>query len=127
MRHGGVAPGTCRAARRSTTTPSSRRSSDALLSKRQLAEIICDEIREVHKEPGCVAAAAGLIDKYCRMFGFYEPERHEVDLRGALAARTFTSVPTPFPHPKPPKTIELKLFPVKNWLGRLDSNQRPID
>ena len=58
-------------------------SSDALLSKRQLAELICDEIREAHKEPGCLAAAAGLVDKYCKMFGFYEPERHEVGLKVA--------------------------------------------
>lgn len=59
------------------------RSSDALLSKRQLAELICDEIREAHREPGCLAAASGLVDKYCKMFGFYEPERHEVGLRVA--------------------------------------------
>lgn len=58
-------------------------SSDALLSKRQLAELICDEIREAHKEPGCLAAASGLVDKYCKMFGFYEPERHEVGLKVA--------------------------------------------
>ena len=58
-------------------------SSDALLSKRQLAELICDEIREAHKEPGCLAAASGLVDKYCKMFGFYEPERHEVGIKVA--------------------------------------------
>ena len=58
-------------------------SSDALLTKRQLAELICDEIREAHKEPGCLAAASGLVDKYCKMFGFYEPERHDVGIKVA--------------------------------------------
>ena len=54
------------------------KSSDALLSKQQLAELISDELREAHKEPGALAAASGLVDKYCKMFGFYEPEKHDV-------------------------------------------------
>ena len=54
------------------------KSSDALLTKQQLAELISDELREAHKEPGMLAAASGLVDKYCKMFGFYEPEKHDV-------------------------------------------------
>lgn len=56
------------------------KSSDALLTKRQLAELICDELRKAHKEPGALAAASGLVDKYCKMFGFYEPEKHDVNV-----------------------------------------------
>ena len=55
-------------------------SNDALLTKEQLAELICDELREAHKEPGALAAASGLVDKYCKMFGFYEPEKHNVKI-----------------------------------------------
>ncbi len=56
------------------------KSSDALLSKKQLAELICDELREAHKVPGALSAASGLVDKYCKMFGFYEPEKHDVNV-----------------------------------------------
>lgn len=54
------------------------RQSDALLSRRQLGEMIADEIRHMSMDVGGLTAAAGLIDKYCKMFGLYEPERHEV-------------------------------------------------
>ena len=55
-------------------------SSDALLSKRQLLEMISDELREAHKEPGALSAAAALVDKYAKMTGFYEPEKHDVNV-----------------------------------------------
>lgn len=61
-------------------------SSEAYLSKMRLAEMISDELREAAKEPGMLAAASGLIDKYCKMFGFYEPEKTEVKL-GCLDER----------------------------------------
>lgn len=54
------------------------KSSDAYLSKSQLAEIIADGIREAHKDPITLSSASGLIDKYCKMFGFYAPDKTEV-------------------------------------------------
>ena len=59
--------------------------SDALLSRRQLGEMIADEIRHMSMDVGGLTAAAGLIDKYCRMFGLYEPDRHEIAAAGQAA------------------------------------------
>ncbi len=62
--------------------------SDALLSRRQLGEMIADEIRHMAMDVGGLTAAAGLVDKYCKMFGLYEPERHEVTAAGQAADET---------------------------------------
>lgn len=59
------------------------KSSDALLSKQQLAELITDELRTMAREEGGLASAASLVDKYCKMFGFYTPEKSEVTLKCA--------------------------------------------
>lgn len=56
------------------------KSSDAYLTKAALAELITDEIRTMAREPGGLTAAASLVDKYCKMFGFYEAEKREVRL-----------------------------------------------
>ncbi len=55
-------------------------SSDAYLTKAQLAELVTDELRTMAREPGGLSAAASLVDKYCKMFGFYEAEKKEVKL-----------------------------------------------
>lgn len=59
-------------------------SSPELLNKRQLGLLICDELRNATKEPGGLAASASLVDKYCKMFGLYEPEKQDVNLKGCL-------------------------------------------
>ncbi len=59
------------------------KSSDSLLSKQQLAELITDELRTMAREEGGLASAASLVDKYCKMFGFYTPEKTEVSLKCA--------------------------------------------
>lgn len=56
------------------------KSSETYLTKAKLAEMISDELREAHKEPGMLSAASGLVDKYCKMFGFYEPDKIEAKL-----------------------------------------------
>lgn len=55
-------------------------SSDAYLTKAQLAELVTDELRTMAREPGGLTAAASLVDKYCKMFGFYEAEKKEVKI-----------------------------------------------
>lgn len=65
-------------ARMAEITADLLKSSDAYLSKAALAELMSDEIRTMAREPGGLTAAAGLVDKYCKMFGFYAPEKSEV-------------------------------------------------
>ena len=68
------------------------RSSDAYLTKAQLAELISDEIREASREPGALSAAASLVDKYCKMFGFYEPEKQDIQIGCADLATINTKI-----------------------------------
>ena len=53
-------------------------SSDAYLTKEKLTELLADAIRMTLTDPDTVSSGAGLVDKYCRMWGFYEPEKTEV-------------------------------------------------
>lgn len=53
-------------------------SSDAYLTKEKLTELLADAIRMTLTDPDTVSSGAGLVDKYCRMWGFYEAEKTEV-------------------------------------------------
>lgn len=53
-------------------------SSDAYLTKEKLTELLADAIRMTLTDPDTISSGAGLVDKYCRMWGFYEPEKTEV-------------------------------------------------
>lgn len=53
------------------------KSSDAWLTKSQLAELLSGAIRRALTEEKLLSSASGLVDRYCRMFGFYEPEKVE--------------------------------------------------
>lgn len=59
------------------------KSSDALLSKRALGEMMADEIRHMAQDVGGLTAAKGLIDTYCKMFGLYEPDKAELRIGAA--------------------------------------------
>ena len=54
------------------------RTSDAMLTKVRLAEMISDTLRDAHQETSAFIGASSLVDKYCKMMGYYEPERHEM-------------------------------------------------
>lgn len=56
------------------------RSSDAYLTKANLAELLSDAIRRTLADELMISSASGLVDKYCKMFGFYEPEKVEARL-----------------------------------------------
>ena len=56
------------------------RSSDAYLTKAKLAELLSDAIRHALTDDTVMSTGPGLGDKYCKMFGFYEPEKHEMQL-----------------------------------------------
>lgn len=61
------------------------RSSDAYLTKAKLAELLSDAIRRALTDDTVFSTGPGLVDKYCKMFGFYEPEKHEMQV-GCLDA-----------------------------------------
>lgn len=67
-------------ARISEITADLLRSSDAYLTKAKMAELLSDAIRRALTDDTVFSSAAGLVDKYCKMFGFYEPERHEMQV-----------------------------------------------
>ena len=56
------------------------RSSDAYLTKAKLAELLSDAIRRALTDDTVFSTGPGLVDKYCKMFGFYEPEKHEMQV-----------------------------------------------
>ena len=62
------------------------RSSDAYLTKAKLAELLSDAIRRALTDDTVFSSGPGLVDKYCKMFGFYEPEKHDVQV-GCLDER----------------------------------------
>ena len=55
-------------------------SSDKYLTKAKLAELLSDAIRNALTDELLLSNGAGLVDKYCKMFGFYEPEKQQVAL-----------------------------------------------
>ena len=54
-----------------------------MLSKKRLGEMLADAIRMALCDERQATSAGSLVDKYCKMFGFYEPEKIEAKV-GAL-------------------------------------------
>ena len=54
------------------------RSSDAYLTKAQLTELLAGAIRHALTDDTIISTAPALVREYSKMYGFYEPERHEM-------------------------------------------------
>ena len=53
---------------------------DAICSKKEIAELLSDALRRAATEEALMSSAAGIADKLNKMFGYYEPERHDFNL-----------------------------------------------